>query len=100
MASKKGNQQNMGSGKESDDAKSWADAFQKYQEEAGTKTPKGEGWFTFSQLKEMRNLTKWKMRETLREMCRSGAVETFTGSEVSAVSGYRCRQVWYRIKDR
>ena len=86
----------MGSSKADNDALGWVNALENSSQIKG-RSPKGEGWRTFQELKSDLNIGKEKLRNFLKEVEQEGRLDTFTGSAYSEVAGVCCRQVWYRL---
>lgn len=65
--------------------------------ETGEKTPPGEGWVTFSELRLMiPELVECTLRKKVREWVKSGMMETFRGSKRSIGTSVPCQMYWYR----
>ena len=76
--------------------RNWVDALNEIQ---GTREnqPKGEGWKTTTQLKEIYKCGTCRMYDILNKGMADGKVEQFQGTEKNS-SGRMVRRVWYKIK--
>ena len=83
----------MATSKRSDN--SWVEALDSFTDP--TKRPKGEGWKTVDELKELMGCGVNQLYKKIGVGLKAGKLERFSGAEMGNC-GRMTRRVWYRLK--
>lgn len=75
----------------------WANALGDLtQKKLAAEKPKGPGWVTFKELKEITDIGECKLRRQIREGREAGTIEIFAG-KAEGIDGIIRQKTWYNL---